>query len=156
MNYYTAYICLNGHVSSSYADGSDEKYCKHCGETIINSCPHCNSKIRGSENVEGVVGFFHYSPPAYCYNCGKAFPWTERKLEALQELVEFDENMQQEQKEYIIKNSPSIVVDTPKSKVVATKLKAFLSKASSATASAVRDIIVDVASEAVKKTIYPD
>lgn len=156
MNFYNAYICLNGHVSSSHSENANASYCKHCGESIINTCPHCNCEIRGDQILEGIVGFFPYDPPAYCYNCGKAFPWTERKLEALQELVEFDENMQQEQKEYIIKNSPSIVVDTPKSKVVATKLKAFLSKASSATASAVRDIIVDVASEAVKKTIYPD
>lgn len=156
MNFYNAYICLNGHVSSSYKEKANETYCKHCGEAIINTCPHCNSPIRGDEIPDGIVFVSHYDPPAYCYNCGKAFPWTERKLEALQELVEFDENMQQEQKEYIINNSSSLVVDTPKSKVVATKFKSFLSKASSATASVVRDIIVDVASEAVKKTIYPD
>lgn len=47
--YYSAQICLNGHVISRMTDvlDSESLYCKECGEKSIISCPSCNAQIRG-------------------------------------------------------------------------------------------------------------
>ncbi|WP_100152748.1 DUF2321 domain-containing protein [Snodgrassella alvi] len=38
--------------------------------------------------MEGVLYLSsQYKPPAFCYNCGKAFPWTERKIASAVEFV---------------------------------------------------------------------
>ena len=89
--YRTAVVCPNGHVSTSSADTSPElreTYCSQCGEPTITQCPYCNANIRGYYDVPGVISIGHtHEPPAFCFNCGKAFPWTERKISGALELM---------------------------------------------------------------------
>lgn len=104
----------------------------------------------------GYIDCTPYIVPSYCCDCGKPYPWTQLQLEAISELVEFDDQLSNEDKHYINTNISSITTETPKTKVVATKLNAFLRKAGSATTSAIRDILVDIASESAKKIIFPE
>lgn len=153
--YHTAQICKNGHVITSYADEytySKENYCSKCGTATITHCPKCLSKIRGREIDYGYLG--NYTAPAYCYNCGQAYPWTLDKLEATQELLALDSILSTEELNYLSSNLNSLLVDTPKTNLVATKFKISLSKISKVTASAIRDIVVDIASESAKKIIF--
>lgn len=152
-NYYPAQICLNGHVISSCETGV-EKYCSDCGAETISNCPSCNTLIRGSYNDEYALYISEYKRPAYCFACGNPFPWTQSNLEAIQELIDFDEQLSKEEKSYIDNNISALTTDTPKTKVVATKFNVFLKKAGTVTASAVRDILVDIASETAKKIIF--
>ena len=97
--YDTAQICLNGHVVSEFASSqpqSNQKFCAQCGLETIVACPSCSTAIRGYYNVPGVIGFFDYSKPSYCYNCGKPFPWTAASLEAASELVDDLEALSQQ------------------------------------------------------------
>ncbi len=73
--YYTAQICENGHVISSVGDSSD-LFCEECGSKIINSCPSCNSPIRGQLNDDSFI-VCTYNAPKHCPKCGEAYPWTK-------------------------------------------------------------------------------
>lgn len=152
-NYYLAGICLNGHTIDSYSKG-DENFCTECGSKTVTECPDCKSSIRG-RTVLKYLDCGIYLAPAYCYNCGKPYPWTQSKFKAIQELVNLDENLSSGEKDYINNNINSLTVDTPKTTVVATKFVKFLNKADSATNSTIKDILVDISSEAAKKIIFP-
>lgn len=154
MNYHTAQICLNGHAIDCYS-ANEEKFCSKCGAETIQKCPNCNEIIRGKVRDAGFVDCTKYITPDYCYNCGKPYPWTQSKLEAMKELIEFDEELSSEEKSYMSENIQNLTIDTPKTKVVATKFGMFLRKAGSFTGNAIRDILVDIASEAAKKIIFP-
>lgn len=158
--YHVAQICLNGHVITDTYDQNPEfrqNFCNKCGEKTITKCPNCKSNIRGDYEVEGIcfIGSTMDTAPAYCYNCGSPYPWTKTALESTQELLALESTLSSDELSYLSENLSSIIVDTPKTKVVATKFKISLSKISSTTASAIKDILVDIASETAKKIIFP-
>lgn len=153
MPYRDAQICCNGHVISS-SSKNVEKFCSECGSATISECPNCNTSIRGSEYFPGVIGIAPYTVPSYCYNCGSPYPWTKSKLEAIQELLDFDESLSPDKKDYINENINSLTSDTPKTKVVATKIKHYLSEMAISTGEAIKDILVDIISETAKKIIF--
>ena len=105
--------------------------------------------------MNGVVVLSKYIPPNYCHDCGFPYPWTKSKLEAIQELIEFDDKLSENEKTYITNNLTSLTVDTPKTKVIATKFKQFLHDVGETTAESFREILVDVLSETAKKIIFP-
>lgn len=90
--YRVAQMCPSGHVATAAADQNPERrevFCSRCGEPTLTRCPSCNASIRGRYHVEGVIGLgANYEPPAFCHNCGSAFPWTEHKIASAVELVE--------------------------------------------------------------------
>lgn len=109
MGYYDiAQVCLNGHVTNSMARGSpasNQPFCHKCGERTIIPCPSCDADIRGYYHVEGV--FFvvgDYSAPAFCFQCGKPFPWTARGLDAANELADTFEGISEEDREELKKS----------------------------------------------------
>ncbi|BDS17319.1 hypothetical protein JUM001_15530 [Clostridium perfringens] len=157
-SYDTAQICLNGHIVNSsfnkYPENS-RKYCTSCGAKTIINCQKCNAEIIGS--YTGKYTFTSLKTvPLYCYNCGSPYPWTEEKLNSANELLALEGSLSEEELDYFKRNLNSVLVDTPKTKVVATKLKLAIAKTSSAVGSALRDIFVDIASEAAKKVLFPE
>ena len=152
-DYYPAEICLNGHVISACETGI-ETYCSDCGSKTISQCPSCNTPIRGDFNDEYTVFIQKYNAPAYCYACGNPFPWTKSQIEAITELIEFDEQLSVDKKSYMSNNIDALTTDNPKTKVVATKFKFYLSEAANATGNAIKDILVDIISETAKKIIF--
>lgn len=155
--YDTGQICLNGHVATDMAASNpqhQQPFCDKCGEATIKSCPKCQTAIRGHYHVPGVIGFFEYTPPSFCFNCGAAFPWTERKQQAAIELF-IEESQDQEQQEEFRVSVEQIVKDTPQAQVASKRINRLLGKIGKESASAIRDILVDVASEAAKKILFP-
>lgn len=77
-DYYIARICRKGHtITSSLEKHPDAgEFCSKCGSPGIDKCESCGAPIKGSR--KRVIGGT-YEPPAYCYKCGKPFPWTETK-----------------------------------------------------------------------------
>lgn len=67
--------------------GNLQKYCEKCGVGTIISCPSCQTAIRGYDMDSGVIA--PYVVPSFCYECGKAFPWVEARINAARDL--FDE-----------------------------------------------------------------
>lgn len=155
--YHTAQICTNGHLITDSIDTSrnrTQKFCDKCGNETITNCTNCNSPIRGDYDVPGVISFSETEVPNYCYNCGKPYPWTTSSLEVLKELLALESSISTEELTYYNENLPSLIVDTPKSNLVATKLKLFINKSSKVVASSIKDIIVEIASETAKKIIF--
>ena len=157
--YDVAQVCMNGHVvNDSYLSSPEfrQEYCSRCGEKTIKECPNCNVSIHGDYKVQGVVSFrvSEHKADAYCYNCGKPYPWTEANIKAVKDLVEFDDELNDNEAQEIIEVLPDLLVETPKTKVAIVKFKKFIDKAGTVTFEAVKEIIVGIATEAISKALY--
>ncbi|WP_366160576.1 DUF2321 domain-containing protein [Bacillus infantis] len=156
--YDIAQVCVAGHVANNSSISSPErnkKFCDVCGEKTITSCPDCETNIRGEYNVPGIamVGF-GYDPPAFCHECGKAYPWTAEKLNAAKELADLLDELSDDERESLKKSLDDLVKDGPRTVVATTKFKRILSKTGPEIVTGFKDILTDVVSESVKKTIW--
>lgn len=157
-DYYTMLVCENGHVLTDCLERSsnDTPYCSECGAKTLSKCPKCGAKIRGELRDSGVVMIgFTTSAPNYCPECGSPFPWTAASLEALRELAELDDALDSIDADVLVESAEKAMTDNPKTKVSAMRVKKILGKAGKATASAARDLLVDVLAESAKRTIWP-
>jgi len=155
--YETAQVCLNGHVITMQYESSIEfrsKHCGYCGESTIVECSNCNTKIRGHYHVPGIIGFYTEAVSSYCHECGKAYPWTEAKIEAARELTEELEELTEEERELLKKSLDDLVKDNPRTVVATSRFKRLVSKATPEIATGFKDILVDVVSETAKKAIW--
>jgi hypothetical protein len=156
-SYRVAEVCPNGHVSTSSADTSPElreKFCSSCGEPTMTQCESCKASIRGDYNVEGVFTLSEYMPPAHCHNCGAGFPWTARKVESAVELVEVGGELSETELAQLRIDLTELTKDSPKTQVASLRVKKAMEKVGSALAHGVREIVVNVLSEAAKKAIW--
>ena len=153
--YRVAEVCPNGHVSTASADQSPElreKFCSKCGEATTIACSSCSTAIRGSFYIEGVhSSSSEYEPPAFCYNCGKAFPWSERRIAGAVELMEVGADLSPGELQQFRSDLTEASKDTPKTQVASLRIRKVLLKVGASVADGVRTIIVDVLSEAAKK-----
>jgi hypothetical protein len=156
--YLTAEACPNGHVSTSRIEDSPElreQYCSKCGEETMTQCPNCDANIRGHYDVEGVLILGgQFEPPAHCHNCGRPFPWTERRIDAAAELLEAGGAVSADEVQQFRADLDTLTKETPKTQAASLRVKAVLGKAGDAVATGVREIVVDVLSEAAKKAIW--
>ncbi|MDQ1274857.1 MAG: hypothetical protein QG610_429 [Euryarchaeota archaeon] len=156
--YDVAQICLNGHTANSSTLESPEfnkDYCDKCGEKTVTFCLHCKTPIRGHYHIPGWIGVISYHPPSYCYACGKPFPWIEKKIQAAIELSKEDGLSEEEAKQFE-DSVKDIISDTPRTPLAASRFMKLMGKVGTGTASAIRDIFVDIASETAKKMIWPN
>ena len=151
--YSTAQICMNGHCITSSADSHPEykqSFCDQCGAPTIMTCPECNALIRGEYEVEGLWGSLGYVVPAYCYNCGKPYPWTKATIDAIAELVMEDEKLQDIEKEALVSSLPDAIAETPKTRLAVTRIKKALLVAGKFTADGLRQFAIDFGCEFLK------
>lgn len=151
--YDTAQICPNGHVTNNHVSGSPQRnqdYCERCGEQNLLACPDCNQQIRGTRHRVS-ISLDRFQVPAHCGSCGSPYPWTKKKIAAAIELASLE--LSEEDAEEFITSVNEIARDTPSAQVGATRIKGLLVKAGPAAAQVIRDIVVDVASEAAKKIL---
>ena len=156
--YDTAQICINGHIITTTLKTTPEegqKFCSECGAHTIDKCQLCNATIRGFYHISGVIYSRDDKLPHFCHDCGKPYPWTESKLKAAHDLSDEIDNLSSEEKELLKKSLDDIIRDTPQTIVAATRFKKLVAKIGKPAASALRDILVDIASEAAKKVIWP-
>ena len=93
--------------------------------------------------------------PKYCPECGAPFPWTTASFDALRELAELDDNLDDDDANALVQSAETALTDGPKTKVAALRVKKILGKARETTASAARDLLVDVLAESAKRMIWP-
>jgi hypothetical protein len=156
--YDVAQICLNGHVVNDSIKVSPEdskKFCDKCGAVTITNCLKCRQEIQGYYHVPNVLGFHKYAAPAFCYNCGSPFPWTESRLKAAKELAREIEDLSDKEKDILEQSIDEIISDSPKTTLAALRFKKLVAKAGKVAAEALRDILVDIVSETAKKTLWP-
>ncbi|MGR5971172.1 DUF2321 domain-containing protein [Bacillus cereus] len=157
--YDTAQICKNGHVITNRLEDSPEhsqSYCSKCGEETITCCLNCSAKIRGKYHVPGVavLSTKQMKAPRFCYQCGNAYPWTERALSAAKELTAELDELTEEEKNMLNRSIDELVQEGPQVVVATTRFKKIMKKlGDSSVVGGFRDILVDVASEDSKKAI---
>lgn len=120
------------------------------------ACPNCDVKIRGAYEASspGVILFGDVmKAPAYCLNCGKAFPWTASRLESARLLTDEVEGLSAEDREQLKVTFPDLIADTPRTVVAATRFKKISAKAGRAFVDGMRQLFVDIASETAVKII---
>lgn len=153
-------VCTNGHQisdrSTSNSDPHPEEYCEECGNKVITTCPSCKTPILGHKTIDGVITVGFTTPvPKYCRYCSNPYPWTSLILESAVELLSLDENLPDSDKILIKTAIPDLLVDTPKTKLAEAKFKKGFSNASKLVKDSLYNLLVDVLSESVKKTIFP-
>lgn len=156
--YRTAQICKNGHVITPNTSYSDflSNFCPECSAETISTCLYCNTPIRGDYDIPCVIDVSSsYKAPAYCYNCGKPFPWTESKLTSISELLDMQDQLTEDEKQYFMSYLPIIFTETPQSEVTALKLRLLINKLPSEIGSLTKNVITDVISESIKKILFP-
>ncbi len=155
--YYVAQVCLNGHIITTRLNISpmlSKKFCQKCGEPTISSCKHCGTNIPGEYHVEGFIEIgSSYKAPSYCHNCGKPYPWTEKKIEAAKELIDITEGIEESDKEMLKSSIDDITTVNPRNEVASTKIKAILKKLGGATQEILISTLSSIAAETAKKTL---
>ena len=153
-SYDTAQICNNGHViTPAYEDfpNNRKKFCPDCGAATINACPTCSSRIRG--HLRGVIYIGDVTAAKICDECGTGYPWTTDALEAANELIE-DFELNEADKTSLKASIPDLVRETPKSRVASKRFLQLTGKAGKGAASMLRDLLVDLVSESVRKLLW--
>ena len=154
--YKPAAICLNGHTASrNITNHPAGQFCGECGEQIIQACPSCNSLIRGYYDVPGVISLGRgYEPASYCFQCGKPYPWTQRRMEAIEETLTATDELTDFEIESLRKNLPNIVRDVPQTKPAALKIGALVTRVKEPVQKVARDLLMEIASETAKKVMF--
>lgn len=154
--YDVAQICLNGHCITGAARGrpeNQEKFCHQCGAETITACPACHSDIKGCLQVPGLPLLGEYKVPAYCPNCGKPYPWTQARINAIAEIIRDDENMQETSQEALVGSLPDIIVETPRTNLAAVRVQKALAAVGKFTAEGIRQFVIDFGCEFVKSQL---
>lgn len=152
-NYHTAQVCLNGHlITGSYEKYPEDrqKFCRDCGAKTITECPSCGNRIHGTVYSDGWIDVCKEAP-AYCVDCGHAFPWTQVALEAASELIREAKEVDPEAESALVEALPYIISDTPRTSLAVFRIKRFIAKAGPAVGQALRDLLVAFVTEAAKK-----
>lgn len=154
-HYDTAQICLNGHVVNSTTIDFPEfskDFCTTCGKKTIIECPQCHAPIQG--HLQGAFPDT-FDAPRFCHKCGEPYPWTMARIDAARKLAGELDDLDKDEQILLAGSIDDIVRDGPKTTVAATRVKKLMAKVGKATADSLRKILVDVATEAAKKTIWP-
>lgn len=154
--YQSAAICLNGHtVTQNVHNHAPGQFCGDCGEKIIQACPSCNSIIRGYYDVPGVISLGGgYEPAAYCYQCGEAYPWTQRRIEAIADTLTATNELTDFEVASLRASLPNIVRDVPQTKPAALRVAALIARVKAPVQKVARDLLMEVASETAKKVMF--
>ncbi|EGP5212326.1 MULTISPECIES: DUF2321 domain-containing protein [Enterococcus] len=153
-------VCLNGHQLSvtSISPSDPDEFCSKCGLQVISTCQNCHAPIPGwYENEEIMyIGKRTASLPSYCSKCGKPHPWIQTILDNAAELIALDTELSEPEKIAIKASIPDLLVETPKTPIAEAKFKIYFAKMGQVVKTGMYNLIVDVISESVKKSIFPD
>lgn len=156
--YDVAQVCLNGHLVNDRTKSSpdhNQAFCGKCGKPTIIACPKCNSPIRGYYHVPRVVALGSDAVDNFCLACGAPYPWTSEKLEAARAYADEAEGLSPEEKEIFKKSFDDLIVESPRTQLAVIRFKKLLPKVGQQIGGALRDLLVDIASETAKKALWP-
>lgn len=118
-------VCLNGHMITSSAHGRPEdcsKKCSECGEATTIKCEFCNTEIRGTYHGRGVV----CGPdevPNFCHECGKRYPWLDRKIEGICACINEMSELSEASRSSLKDVASDLVIETPKTQAATLRYK---------------------------------
>ncbi len=119
----------------------------------ITSCENCNNPIRGDLYIPDVSILKQSKTPVYCYACGNPLPWTRAGIDALEEFINFEDNLSKDEKDKLKKSIDDIITENPRSQFASMLFKRALTKMGKETAKGMRDLIFIIATDKVKDSI---
>jgi hypothetical protein len=148
-HYWTAQICLAGHVQNGGIRVIPaEKYCE-CGTETIHQCPSCNNNIKGgARNYANLME----TPPTGCLKCGKPYPWTQAAVEKIAKLID-ESALSTTEKQETKTDLDSIIKNTPGAESAARRTHGRLAKIGGVLRVAYQEYIVPLAAETIAKII---
>ena len=155
-HYDVGLACLNGHSVNSSAMHNPEhnsKFCDQCGEPTIDACQSCGTKIRGYCYVPGVIDFSGWKIPAHCHECGKPYPWTDRKAKALIDAIDEVDELTEPEREKLKESVPDVLNETTGTQTAAARFKKAIAKGGNVGGKLLYDVLTKVAVEAVTKSV---
>jgi hypothetical protein len=90
-----------------------------------------------------------WTPPGHCHACGKPYPWTERRANALAEMIAELDGLDNEDREKLTKSIPDILAETPGSDVAVLRYKKAIAKAGKVAGKTLYDLVINVAGSAI-------
>ncbi len=149
--YNVAQICENGHVVIAWVDAAPEsgrKFCETCGAQTITACKKCEADIPGTLKDTMILS---YDRPSFCGECSSPYPWTKAAKEAFEDLANLEESLNVKERAQLTAAFDDLIADTPRTQGAVAKVKLLLGKLGPEVGEGVRRILVDVATEGVKK-----
>src|SRR5699024_5448130 len=131
------------------------KHCQTCGKETVTQCLHCNAAIRGKYNRPNVVTVgYRYSVPSFCHDCGHPYPCTQTLLDNVVEIVGFDEDIGDADKDIITSTILDIIIETSTRPVSRAKYKKHVNRTKYFVKEGLRNLLIDLVSECVKKSLW--
>jgi len=148
--------CMNGHGGNSMVSSLPEfnaKFCQECGQPTIDHCSECSAAIRAHCHIEGMLNFAEWEVPSHCYECGRAYPGTQRRSDALAEAIDELDELDTEERERLKRSIPDILAEAPKSETAALRFKKAVGKVGSAGGKVLTNVLSKLATDAVKVSL---
>jgi len=120
----------------------------------IAACRHCRASIRGVYHVSGSSVVETMPVLAYCLHCGRAYPWTDRRVQAAKELANELAQLKPPERELLKRSIEELLDDTPRTQLAVIRFKRLVAKAGPEAGIALREMLVNVVSEAVRRAIW--
>jgi hypothetical protein len=153
--YLTAEVCLSGHPTTGgleFSPGMTARFCEICGSKTISACPECRTPLRG-EYITGGISARDYAPPNHCHSCGSAFPWKTAKIEAAKEHAAEIEGLDENDKAQLKGAIDDLAAGGARTELAVSRFKRLMKKAGETVGGGLYKIVVDVATEAAKKSL---
>ena len=142
-------VCLNGHDVNNRSTTEPQynaDYCPKCGAKTISECPHCSEPING-EYLDPNISAGR--PALFCHACGKPYPWTEKKAEALEEMIAELVGFEAGELEKLKESIPDLICETPKSDIAVFRYRNAIIKAGTIGGKALYDLAASVAGSVI-------
>lgn len=164
-NYDIQQVCENGHqITACYNlyPKRRKEFCQNCGALTLTACPTCSKEIQGNrtrihesflDSRRGgskIIPVGRANVPNFCSNCGKPYPWTERKIAAAKQLFEEFGDLDDKQKETIEEDINNITKDTPQTELSAMRIKRIWKKSGKIAYNVVMELASKIAAEMLK------
>jgi hypothetical protein len=117
-------------------------FCRICGAMNTSTCEFCQKPIELS-----------YDRPAFCAQCGKAFPWTRYTIRAASECTDDIQQLSPEERDELKATFEDLTVDTARTPLAAERYKTLMAKASGRPAQVLHKILENVISTETKKLL---
>lgn len=147
--YWTAQICLAGHVQNGGTRViADEKYCE-CGAETIHQCPSCRNNIKGAFRS---YADWMKNPPMGCLKCGKPYPWTQTAIDRVTQLIN-ESALTVVEKREATSDLELVILNTPGAESAAHRTHQRLVKIGGLLRAGYNDYVVPLAAETLAKII---
>ncbi len=110
--------------------------------------------LNGHDEVPPALHGKPASPLSLCPSPATSMPWTESRIRAAKELADDIEHLRPRERELLKQSIDELLTDSPRADLAVVRFKRLIAKAGDDTHIALREILVLVVSDAVRRAIW--